>query len=648
MSQAEFVSASPRGFAAAAGLLVLTVLAAYSNHFSNPFELDDTHTIVGNESILDLRNVARFFTDARTFSTLPTNQSYRPGTTTLNAIDTWLGGTGKPEPRAFHISIFLSFLVLGALLYHFLLRLLGPAFDRPWVRWVALTGTGLFLLHTANAETINYVIARADSFSTLMVLVAFVVYLRRPARSRSLLYLIPFAAGVLVKETALMFAPLLLAYLVLVREGLPLRPALGRALGAAAPAFLLSAVLVALSLTMTPATLAPGGAERWRYLLTQPFVLLHYFGNFIFPVNLAIELDWTAVSSPFESRVFVGVAFVALALLGAAVASRQAAGRPIAFGILWFFIALGPTSSIIPLAEVVNHHRPFFPYVGLTLAACGLACVVLVRHEERLRHSLALRTGIGAAVVLLLATHAWGVHRRNEVWSSAERVWEDAARKGPRSARILMNYANTLMGRADYAGALDYFERARAISPNYSYVHINLGVLRAAMGDAAMAETHFTDALALGPENPESYAYYSVFLGEQGRKEEALAIARRGLAVSPTHVRLNALVISTSAGSAPTPEDLLDLSLRLYQERKYEESLAAARNALTLRPEWDLAWNNICAAQNSLGRWDEAIAAGEQAVRLNPDNQLARNNLAVARAQKESAGRTSQSAPPSN
>jgi hypothetical protein len=53
------------------------VFAAYANHFDNPFELDDIHTIVQNEAIRDLRNIPRFFKDASTFSTLPANQVYR-------------------------------------------------------------------------------------------------------------------------------------------------------------------------------------------------------------------------------------------------------------------------------------------------------------------------------------------------------------------------------------------------------------------------------------------------------------------------------------------------------------------------------------------------------------------------------------------
>ena len=61
-----------------AGSPVLAVLlAAYANHFHNGFHYDDGHTIVNNASIRELRNIPLFFRDATTFSTLPSNQSYR-------------------------------------------------------------------------------------------------------------------------------------------------------------------------------------------------------------------------------------------------------------------------------------------------------------------------------------------------------------------------------------------------------------------------------------------------------------------------------------------------------------------------------------------------------------------------------------------
>src|ERR1041385_6208178 len=97
----------------AAGLLALILVATYANHFHNSFHFDDAHTIVNNAAIQSLRNIPRFFTDATTFSSLPSNQSYRPLVSTLLAIDYVIGGM---KPFCFHLSIFALFFVLVLLL----------------------------------------------------------------------------------------------------------------------------------------------------------------------------------------------------------------------------------------------------------------------------------------------------------------------------------------------------------------------------------------------------------------------------------------------------------------------------------------------------------------------------------------------------
>ena len=75
-----------------ATVLLATLLAAYSNHFHNSFHFDDAHTIENNAAIRELRNIPLFFCDATTFSSLPSNQSYRPLVSTLVAIDYKLAG----------------------------------------------------------------------------------------------------------------------------------------------------------------------------------------------------------------------------------------------------------------------------------------------------------------------------------------------------------------------------------------------------------------------------------------------------------------------------------------------------------------------------------------------------------------------------
>ncbi len=87
------------------------------------------------------------------------------------------------------------------------------------------------------------------------------------------------------------------------------------------------------------------------------------------------------------------------------------------------------------------------------------------------------------------------------------------------------------------------------------------------------------------------------------------------------------------------PEDYLNESLKDFQNRQYVESIASARKALRLRPEYAQAWNNIAVSDVALGRFDDAIGASQHAIRINPDFQLAKNNLAWAISEKNKASR---------
>jgi tetratricopeptide (TPR) repeat protein len=86
-------------------------------------------------------------------------------------------------------------------------------------------------------------------------------------------------------------------------------------------------------------------------------------------------------------------------------------------------------------------------------------------------------------------------------------------------------------------------------------------------------------------------------------------------------------------------EYLLSRSLGLYNQGLYSEAIAAAREALRLRPNYAEAWNNIGAAYNQLARYREAEAACEQALRFKPDFDLARNNLQYARERAKPSGK---------
>jgi tetratricopeptide (TPR) repeat protein len=256
--------------------------------------------------------------------------------------------------------------------------------------------------------------------------------------------------------------------------------------------------------------------------------------------------------------------------------------------------------------------------------------------NRAVKFAVPARIAVTCAVVLLLCANAYATFQRNKVWKTEETLWHDVVLKSPRNGRGLMNYGNTLMAKGDYAGALDYYHRALQLTPQYSVLLINLAIAEDATKQSAAAEQHFKEALRFAPTSPDSYTYYARYLLSNSRADEARAFLQSALELSPTDVNARDLLARANGQSVDqpttqTPEFYLGLSLQFYREERYAESIAASRVALTRRPNYAEAWNNIGAAYNKLGNYEKAADAFEEALRLKPDFQLARNNLQYAR-----------------
>lgn len=621
----------------------------YSNHFKNPFEFDDDHTIVNNLQIRDIKNIPKFFTDATTTSTLPASQAYRPGVTTLNAIDCYIGGEGIPNPLYFHISIFISFILLGLALFKFTQKILQFYFDEKTTFLFSFFITLWFWLHTANSATINYIIARADSFSTFMVVVAFCMYLYLPKFNKFYLYLIPIIIGFLVKEPTIMFIPIFFMFKILFEQNESIGNVLTKNRSKLFHVFkecLIPTVvifaLVLFSRSMTPEIWTSGTTNVFGYAITQPFVILHYFNNFFIPANLVIDTDWQFITNYFDDRVLVGLFFLIGLIYIIFKTSKN--HKPIAFGVSWFLLALLPTSSFIPLAEVLNDHRPFFGYIGLFIASAYALAYFYTNYKSK------FKTVFFVVLPLVLLCNAYGTYKQNSKWKNSETIWQDATINAPKNGRAWMNYGNSLMARADYVGAENAYKKTIELWPQYPYAFINIGILKGLQNLDDEAEINFKKGISLDSITPEFYMYYSKLLLKRNRITEAKLLADKGLQLSPKHAQLlehkkeldavqtngedfAAYEIRKSLAivkSNPTYETYLNLSLLYHNNKQYTECIAACQKALKIKPDYALAYNNICSAYIQLEQWKKAVDAGKKGLAIEPTNKLLIGNLNYA------------------
>lgn len=663
-------------------LLVTTLV--YWNHFYNTFHFDDEHTIVNNVYIRSLKYIPSFFIDGTTFSTLPQNQSYRPIVSLTLAIDYWLAG--GYHPFWFQLDDFIVFLFQGVLLFYFFIQLFNLVQPNT-VRntWLAAFGVAWYMLHPANAETINYIIARSDLQSTMLVVLAFVVYQYFPQYRKKYLYLLPIIVGALAKPTAVMFAPIFLVYLLYFECHFSIvqifqskyRSQAWQLLRSVTPIFIVCILMYIWVDKMTPATWVPGGNSPLQYLLTQPYIIAHYFGIFFVPIHLSADTDWGLLPGITDIRFIVGLLFVLALLSIAIVSSFYQKWRPVSFGILWFFLALIPTSSIFPLAEVLNYHRIFFPYIGLMISVVWTLGKLLTPLQQWMQQkALPFTATMVVIACILMSAYAYGTIQRNAVWHTEESLWKNVTENSPANGRGLMNYGLTQMSNGDYATAEKYFIHALQLLPNYHALQINLGVINDIKGDTTAATAYFKRALALGPTFPESWFFYGRYLMNHHQYLAAIPYLQKTIALSPAHIDARMLLMKAYSETAqwallkdlanntltllpnnatakdyltmalaqksslamqeasidkqPDATKYLDLSLGYYQKGDYTGCIRAAEKALQIQPNYPEALNNIGSAYIGLQQYDKAIVALQKAIQLKPGYQLAINNLVVA------------------
>jgi len=155
--------------------------------------------------------------------------------------------------------------------------------------------------------------------------------------------------------------------------------------------------------------------------------------------------------------------------------------------------------------------------------------------------------------------------------------------------------------------------------------------------------------LAVDPRSAEAYNNLAVAYLKLEKWDDAIRCAEEAVRLKPDFelAKNNLAWIrqeqarasgTTPPGPAPnTAEFYLNESLRHFQAGRWKECIAAAHEALKLKPDMAEAYNNIAVAHAGLQEWDQAIAAAHEALRLKPDYQLAKNNLAWALEQQQKA-----------
>jgi hypothetical protein len=356
---------SNRFNAIAFGIIAAIILIAYSNTFTASFHFDDTASIEENHLVkrVTMDNVISILKGVRPVVYLSIMLNYQ--LSGLNVVGWHIFNIGFHIANSFFVYLLISW-TLG----------LQP-FEKKYAdkaKRMALFAALLFAVHPIQTESVTYIISRTELLATFFYLAAFLLFIKGTQKRAFVYYLGVFFSALLSmgsKEWAVTLPAMLMLYDYMFLSERNVKNVLSHW-----KAYVLAALpwgLIAYNLNLSSGTSvgfnvsSPSGITPISYLLTSFNVLWTYVRLLILPINQNLDYDYPIAKTLFEFPTllsFLGhVAVVGMSFW----LYKKRGWRLIPFGVAWFYIALSPVQSFVPVIDVIFEHRLYMPSIGFFL-----------------------------------------------------------------------------------------------------------------------------------------------------------------------------------------------------------------------------------------------------------------------------------------
>jgi tetratricopeptide (TPR) repeat protein len=597
----------------AAGLIVMAGVAVYWNSFAGVFVFDDDSSISNNPTIREwwrLDKVVR--PPCETGETV----AGRPLLNFSLAVNYAISGT---EIWSYHLVNLLlhlaNALLLLALLQGTLRRQVLPPSVQEHALTLAFVIAGLWTVHPLHTEAVTYIVERAESLVALFYLLMLYGLLRSEDSTRSGWWkgvaVGACCLGMASKET-MVTAPVM----ALLYDRTFLAGSFAEAWRRRRGLYLLlgASWLLLVGLVLSAGLIFRGEEfavhPRWPYALTQPKAILHYLRLAVWPYPQCAYYAWPVLKSWQE---ILPSSIVVLAM--GAVAIWALVRRPMwGFLGMWFFGILAPTSSIVPLRDVIVERRMYLPlvavltFVVLISYAVGRAAMRRGWLSGRVALTTGTLLGIAVAVALGIATV-----ERNRVYRSVLAIWDDTVKKVPHNVRAQNSLGVQLAMAGSHPEAIEHFQETIRLNPDRASAHNNLANSLVKVDRLPEAIEHYQEAVRLEPDFALYHQNLGNSLAQAGRLPEAIEHYQQA-------VRLN-------------PDDPVthnSLGLLLANSHRLPEAMEHFRQAIRLKSDYASPHCNLGNALIGLDRQADALKHYQQALSINPDSAEAHNNLASA------------------
>jgi len=557
-----------------AGVILAVILAAYSNSFRGPFVIDDQASVVQNADIRELTRLDRVLSPRR-----DSPVAGRPLVNLSFALDYAVSGLGV---TAYHVTnlawhVACAWLLFGVVRRTLALPSMPPAVaaDAPNL---ALAVAVVWGVHPLTTEVVDYLSQRTESMMACFLLLTLYAAIRSNSSKGGGWHgfaIVACLAGTVCKETMAVTPLLVMLYdrVFLYRSWREATRARGSLYMGLVASWLVLAGFV-MSGPRAAVTGFASGVSPWTYLLNQASIVVEYLRLTVWPSGLVVLYGWPDMLTLWD------VLPQAVGLVAMLVVTIVGLVRvpPLGFLGAWFFVALAPASSVLPIVtEVGAERRMYVPLMALaTLAVLAVWLVVRAR--------------VARVALLIVAVAGLGTL--------------------------------TMRRTAEYASAITLARTVVERRPT-AVAHHLLGEQLGIGGQTAEAEKELRAAIQMG-DSRARYQLAAVLVNAQ-RLPEAAAQLEAFVATTGVPQRLRWL--------DPPLLDVLTARLQLSQiysaERRWADAAAQARLVLEVVPRHPEASRLLGTSLVAAQVWPEAITVLRDYLTLRPDDARTRTNLAI-------------------
>jgi len=593
--------------------IVLVCIIIWHGTIEVPFLYDDAHIVQGNIRIRDIHNIKKHIADffSRGLLDIGYNINYYLGEKLED---------GRPHPQSFHV-VNLAFHVVNTMLSFLLVRLIfqglkiyAPPDCTKYAAAVAL----LFSVHPIHTMTVNLIFNRAVLQSATFSLLGLILAVQALNSDKSQRQRLGLAVCAFL---SLLFS---ISSKSIGIASFALFGLLSYYLGAKAGRRINKKVIIYTGLGLFVCILGfmllVRSGQVWQDLphgiranvLTQTGVILRYLRLLAWPAGLNIDHDVPIIQSFTDwSSVISAVTAVGLLCMGFVLMFRH---NLLGLCILWYFIALAPSSSIVPRGNAMIEYRVYLSTLGFSgavvFALLGLGSL-LGRHQGNAFKFF--RSLPFLLYVLIVMANSVVTMQRNRIYSDPVSLWADSVSKSKGKARPHNNLGVALAEQGRTREAIRHYAKALRINPGYEESYFNLGNALQVQGKTAEAIDAYLMALRIEPANAKAHINLGNALHKHGRT-----------AIASDHF-FEALRLDPENKEAHT-----GLGIALQGQGEIEASIAHYYQALRTDHNYKEAHHNLGVALDALGRTAEAIYHFSEALRIDPDNAATHTELGLA------------------